>query len=49
MFSGARRLELRQGRNYGDMEAYQEYVKTTPIIVPFLPIYSVKEHKWLVA
>lgn len=49
MFSGARRLELRQDRNYGDMEAYQEYVKTTPIIVPFLPIYSVKDHKWLVA
>lgn len=49
MFSGARRLELRQDRNYGDMESYQEYVKTTPIIVPFLPIYSVKDHKWLVA
>lgn len=49
MFSGARRLELRQDKNYGHMEAYQEYVKTTPIIVPFLPIYSVKEHKWLVA
>ncbi|MBQ8086507.1 MAG: DUF1295 domain-containing protein [Lachnospiraceae bacterium] len=49
MFSGARRLELRQDKNYGEMEAYQEYVKTTPIIVPFLPIYSVKKHKWLVA
>ena len=49
MFSGARRLELRQDRNYGEMESYQEYVKNTPIIVPFLPIYSVKKHKWLVA
>ena len=49
MFSGARRLELRQDKNYGHMEAYQDYVKTTPIIVPFLPIYSVKDHKWLVA
>ncbi len=49
MFSGARRLELRQDRNYGHMESYQNYVKTTPIIVPFLPIYSVKKHKWLVA
>ena len=49
MFSGARRLELRQDRNYGDMEAYREYVRTTPIIIPFVPIYSVKKHKWLVA
>lgn len=49
MFSGARRLEIRQDKNYGHMEAYQEYVKTTPIIIPFLPIYSVKDHKWLVA
>ncbi|MCR5623877.1 MAG: DUF1295 domain-containing protein [Lachnospiraceae bacterium] len=49
MFSGAKRLELRHDRNYGHMESYQNYVKTTPIIVPFLPIYSVKKHKWLVA
>ena len=49
MFSGARRLELRQDKNYGGMEAYRKYVKETPIIVPFLPIYSVKKHKWLVA
>ncbi|MCR5451691.1 MAG: DUF1295 domain-containing protein [Lachnospiraceae bacterium] len=49
MFSGARRLELRQERNYGKMESYREYVKNTPIIIPFLPIYSVKDHKWLVA
>ncbi|MBR1930897.1 MAG: DUF1295 domain-containing protein [Lachnospiraceae bacterium] len=49
MFSGARRLELRQDKNYGADPAYQEYVRTTPIIIPFLPIYSVKKHKWLVA
>ncbi len=49
MFSGARRLEIRQDKNYGQMEVYQEYVKTTPIIIPFLPMYSVKDHKWLVA
>jgi len=49
MFSGARRLELRQDRNYGHNPRYQKYVKTVPIIVPFLPIYSVKKHSWLVA
>ena len=49
MFSGARRLELRQERNYGADPEYRAYVKKTPIIVPFLPIYTVKDHKWLVA
>lgn len=49
MFSGARRLELRQDKNYGKEPAYQNYVRTTPIILPFVPIYSVKKHKWLVA
>lgn len=49
MFSGARRLELRQDRNYGSLPEYQKYVKTVPIIIPLIPIYSVKKHKWLVA
>jgi len=49
MFSGARRLELRQDRNYGSDPVYQEYVRTVPILVPFLPLYSVKKYKWLVA
>ena len=49
MFSGARRLEIRQDKNYGHMPAYQNYVKTTPILLPFVPIYSVKKHTWLVA
>ena len=49
MFSGARRLELRQDRNYGHNPRYQKYVKTVPIIIPFVPIYSVKKHSWLVA
>ena len=49
MFSGARRLELRQNRNYGDDPVYQEYVKTVPIMIPFIPLYSVIKYKWLVA
>ena len=48
MFSGARRLELRQDRTYGKDKEYQKYVTTTPILIPFIPLYSVKEHKWLV-
>ena len=49
MFSGARRLELRQDRNYGDDPEYQQYIRTVPIILPFVPLYSVKKYKFLVA
>ena len=49
MFSGARRLELRQDEVYGSDPEYQAYVKRTPILLPFLPIYSVKKYKWLQA
>jgi steroid 5-alpha reductase family enzyme len=49
MFGGARRLEIRQDKNYGDDPAYQRYKSTTPIMIPFVPLYSVKEHTWLVA
>ena len=49
MFSGARRLELRQDKNYGNDPEYQKYVATVPILLPFIPLYSVKKHKWLVA
>ncbi len=48
MFGGARRLELRQNKNYGSDPEYQNYVKTTPILLPFIPLYSVAKYKWLV-
>ena len=48
MFSGARRLEIRQNKNYGHDPVYRKYVKTTPIMIPFVPIYSVSRIKWLV-
>lgn len=47
MFSGARRLELRQNETYGKDPEFQAYIKKTPIIIPFLPIYSVARHTWL--
>ncbi len=49
MFSGARRLEIRQDKNYGNDPEYQKYVSTVPILLPFVHLYSVKKHKWLVA
>ena len=49
MFSGARRLELRQNEVYGSDPEYQAYVRRTPILIPLLPIYSVVKYKWLQA
>lgn len=47
MFSGARRLELRQVEAYGNDPEFQSYIKRTPLILPFVPIYSVAKHTWL--
>lgn len=49
MFGGARRLEMRQNRSYGKDPAYQAYVRSTPILIPFVPLYSVEKYTWLVA
>ena len=49
MFSGARRLEIRQDKNYGNDPEYQKYVTSVPILLPLIPLYSVKKHKWLIA
>ena len=49
MFSGARRLEIRQDKNYGKDPEYQKYVTTVPILLPFIPLYSVKKYRWLIA
>jgi len=49
MFGGARRLEIRQNRTYGEDPAYQKYVRETPILIPLIPLYSVEKYKWLVA
>ena len=48
MFGGARRLEIRQNKNYGNDPEYQVYVKKTPILIPLIPLYSVEKYKWLV-
>ena len=49
MFSGARRLEIRQNKNYGADGEYRKYVASVPILLPFVPLYSVEKYKWLVA
>lgn len=46
MFDGAKRLEKRQNKRYGNMDEYNNYVNKTPIIIPFIPLYHlVKKEK----
>lgn len=47
MFSGARRLELRQQETYGNDAEFQTYIKQRPLLIPLLPIYSLAKQKWL--
>ena len=47
MFSGTRRIELRQAANYGNDPEFQAYIRKTPILLPCVPIYSVAKYKWL--
>lgn len=49
MFSGARRIEIRQNQSYGKDPIYQKYVKNTPILIPNLPLYSLEKYTWLKA
>jgi len=49
MFSGARRLEIRQQRTYGNDDSYRDYVRRVPIILPLVPLYSVYKYRWLAA
>lgn len=39
MFSGAKRLEKRQNKNYGNQPEYRAYADSTPILIPFVPLY----------
>ena len=47
MVSGAKRLEIRQDKSYGDDPKYQEYKKKTPILMHLIPVKSIKNWKWL--
>ena len=49
MFSGARRLELRQTKTYGNDPEFIKYTLKTPLLLPCVPIYTLARHKWLQA
>ncbi len=47
MVSGAKRLEIRQDKSYGDDPKYQEYKRKTPILMHLIPVKSIKNWKWI--
>lgn len=47
MFNGARRLEKRQTESYGADPEFQAYCRNVPILIPLLPLYSLKGWKFL--
>ncbi len=48
MLSGAKRLDKRQSKNYGEDPEFQAYVKKTPILMRLIPVKSFKNWKWIV-
>lgn len=45
MFNGAQRLEKRQLARYSGNAEYEEYAAKTPIIIPFVPLYTLNKKK----
>ena len=40
MLGSTKRLEEQQNQRYGDMPEYQEYVRSVPILVPYVRVFS---------
>jgi len=47
MLGAARTLELRQKKSYGNDDRFQVYANSTPILFPFIPIYSFEKYTFL--
>jgi len=45
MVGASRRLELKQSKTYASCAAYEAYSRRVPILLPFLPIYSLRSPK----
>ncbi len=43
MIGSTSRLERGQNERYGDQPKYQEYIRTVPVLFPFVPVYSLKK------
>lgn len=47
MVSGAKRLEIRQKKNYGNDPKFVEYCKKTPILMHIIPIKTLENVSWI--
>lgn len=45
MMGSAKRLEAKQQERYGQQKEFQEYIQTTPILFPWVPLYSLQHIK----
>lgn len=45
MIGSTKRLEAKQLKTYGADPAFQTYIKTVPVLFPWLPIYTLKDVK----
>jgi steroid 5-alpha reductase family enzyme len=45
MIGASRRLELKQSKNYASNAAFDAYSRRVPILIPFLPLYSLRTPK----
>ncbi|MBN1873299.1 MAG: DUF1295 domain-containing protein [Anaerolineae bacterium] len=43
MMGSTKRLEKAQDGRYGDRPEYQQYIRSVPVLFPFVPVYSLKE------
>jgi len=43
MMGSTKRLESAQDGRYGDRSAYLQYIRTVPVLFPFVPVYSLKK------
>ena len=43
MVGSTKRLERKQAERYGDMPDFRRYVQTVPVLIPFVPVYSLQK------
>jgi steroid 5-alpha reductase family enzyme len=42
MIGSTKRLEEKQGERYGGLADYQAYIRTISVLIPFVPVYTLK-------
>ena len=42
MVGSTKRLERKQAERYGDMPEFPRYVQTVPVLIPFVPVYTLQ-------